>query len=714
MPNVSDNGLPYKVPNNALKSIVNRIRSTPDLIAFDIECTTRMPKEKGFPGSPFWFDNSILVAGVASDHTVNLRRPSGGAYPSLDILEGWGDDTIIAGHNLVFDLHWLRRYTDWHSWDIRKLTFWDTQVAAYILSSHRMRMCSLEEAAAVWLEPWAGSNLVKVGPVSEMIKAGKIEEVSADDLDDYLRQDLRLTLAVARAQIAHANHTGQTKLILAMCEFLKAVQEMEWNGMHVDRDLLTTYLSECNALILNLNTLAHNTVTTMLTGKAPNQVINEFRNLTPKQVSLLMFGGKYGYSVRVNAGYYKTGARAGQTKYKTEKETFEYVTHLKPGAVGSEKLKTGWWKVDETVLKNIINLGAGYPLQAQLAKLLLDLRGYEKLTGTYLQGIERLIDMDGVVHPNIHTTSTRTGRCSASSPNMQNVPMEVSDEKSPFAIFPVKRLFCSRHGSDGVMVEIDWKQLEVVGLAAVTKDPVLWDDLCSGKDIHNETGIIAFGFKAGEAIPKDIRRVVKTINFGLIYGGSAPTLAEQAGTDLHVARKVVQAFNIRYDTISGYYNDSMIPDCEYKKDTGDFEWRSTTERTYSIMAVPAPEWKTSSGAVITPAYTKVKNYPVQGLATGDFVPCITTMMYHEVMAMREELIEGQFEPPAMCNTVHDSVLFDVHEEQLEVFINRLEGVLRNAHDYFYRMTGSSVFNGLPLKYEITYGRNWNDQEEYLK
>jgi DNA polymerase I-like protein with 3'-5' exonuclease and polymerase domains len=269
------------------------------------------------------------------------------------------------------------------------------------------------------------------------------------------------------------------------------------------------------------------------------------------------------------------------------------------------------------------------------------MRAAKKVCNTYYVNLIN-IAMNDIVHHTLNQTATATGRLSSSKPNLQNVPYGGEQEMD------VKSCFDSRYGEDGIIVEADFKQLEVCALAWLTKDPQLIHDVSSGKDIHTE-----IGKQVGlDPTDKETRTNIKRIVFAMIYGAGAKGIAKTSGLPLPLVKDVMGEFYARYSTIMDFYNarSSEIElrpryDILTRDKDGNpcpmFEWDSPTGRKYLYS-----QDKHRPG----PSYTQNRNYPVQGTATGDIVPVVLGEIGHVLRNTGLEIV--------MVNTTHDSVTFD--------------------------------------------------------
>ena len=692
----------YVIPAEVWHKLIGRDHVPEYIVAFDVETTSRAAPEFGFAASPFHPHNKMLMRGYCEpdkDPEI-LTRPI--------VSAGFRDSPskVIAMHNGMFDMHYVRRECSAEAFFQQDFIsgpyIWDTQVAAYILSSQQLIMPDLEECARIWLidHPELQSKSTEQ---SEMVKQGRIEEIPEDDLKEYLAQDLRITLLLAHRQMLHAKETGQTALIYAMGESMKALQEMEYHGIAIDRGELNKYESavstESNILSLALKSslaaycrVANPLATSILTPET----------LTPKALSALLFGGTVSFKSREPAGVYKTGAKKGQPKFKVINEEVEYAPMHDPEKLGASPLKTGWYSVDEKVLSNVLKSAHTSPQHLQLRRALeyaLKLRVNDKYMSTYIKGIQRAMALTetSFIHPSLNNTATATGRLSSSNPNFQNIPIAPDDSGSVYAWAPVKQLVVSRYGRRvGRIVEVDFKQLEVIALAAVTKDHQLIEDLREGRDIHTETARSIM--RHGE-ISKEFRRKVKTVNFGLIYGGGADSLSEQAGLDLMTTKRLIKAFYHRYPKTREFFQ-MVTREIPWESVNNAYMYYSATSRSYAIPMSNGPYG-------LSPHYTRLKNYPVQGLATGDLVPMMLGVVLHAIKA--HPFYTGKVH---MNLTVHDSILFDVHDTVLRSFLPWICELLEDSPGYMEEVLNCKLFNGLPLKVEASYGPSWHEQEVY--
>lgn len=278
-------------------------------------------------------------------------------------------------------------------------------------------------------------------------------------------------------------------------------------------------------------------------------------------------------------------------------------------------------------------------------------------------------------------------------------------------------MFTSRYGENGYIMEVDYSQLEIVVLACLSKDEQLLEDIKAGRDLHYETGKSVFGWSDPSEMGKDDRRTVKGVNFGLIYGGGAKTISQQTGAPIATVQRLIKAFYDRYPGVEEWQGDTkqLVEDAS----TWDGGARTTSGKPAMTSQLVSPcgrVWKFTQddppwGGDPNFSPTKMKNYPVQGFATGDIVPLA-------VKAVAQWLCNGRkignhnYDRVHLTCTVHDSILLDVDgklippghmAKVLQILMTKtVEEKLRQDYNV-----------ELPVKLEVeaSYGPNWREQEK---
>lgn len=299
--------------------------------------------------------------------------------------------------NAKYDLHVLRKWGCPYSGRV-----FCTQVAQYYLDRQQTSYPSLEGTAAIY---GIGTKLNKVAEYwAQGIQTSEIPE---DELAEYVLQDVELTHQIYLKQQQLIKPSQATLLRLAMLDLL-CLEEIEWNGLKYDRSGIEEKSKQIEAEISDIQTKLN------IYHSVPN-----FNWSSPAHLSSLLFGGTIVEEVRVPAGIYKTGVKAGQVKYKKDLVEHHLPRLFKP----VRKTDTGKSSTDEDVL---LQLG-----DSDLIKNILKIRELQKMNSTYFAGFIEKADKahfePGWIHANFNQVVTRTGRLSSSKPNLQNTPEELDE-----------------------------------------------------------------------------------------------------------------------------------------------------------------------------------------------------------------------------------------------------------------------------------------------
>ena len=667
------------------------------ICTFDLETTmnNKVGKNKA---SAFCPDNHIVMVGCKL-HTQDKAYTSSKYGKLSGKNDGNLDWTnihnikVLVGQNIKFDLHHYRKegktigkipVVDW----LKDNKIWDTQLAEYLLTGQESKYASLDEMCEKYGLPNKDSG------VKAIFDSGKgADAVDAEVLRKYLIQDVQNTEAIAFKQMEEAYNTNKLPLIEAMMDALMAVSDMEYNGLAIDHIVLHHTRSLLIAKEVNL----HADITAEILNLVPILKGWEINIDSNKQLSAILFGGDIEFENKIPTINKKTGKKRNKILKQTItlNRIFDPVVFTTPNANG--------FKVDEEVLSSIATHPAVVITSPDWAKVITKILQRKKLIkelNTYYDGLSELVFPDGLVHPNINMCATDTGRTSASEPNSQNIPATEDSD--------VKKLFISRWGEDGCIISADYKQIEIIALAYLSKDKQLIKDILDGVDVHTAVGWNYYGPRY--TMSKDERRVIKTVNFGLIYGGTANALASQAGIPATEVKKIIKAFYNRYPevqiwqdknisqvAISRVYDGKSLTKNGLPSGTG---WlHSDTGRVYTFHEKENP----FRLGEVNFKPTEIKNYPVQGFATGDLVLTMAGVLWRKLRA--DPVLKNTC---LMVNLVHDELVFDCKKDYNMTAVNFIKKILEDTPKYM-----KDIYNidlGLPTKVEVTVGDNWKEQK----
>lgn len=310
---------------------------------------------------------------------------------------------IIVGFNFKFDYHWLQKW----GINLADKRLWDCQIAEFVLERQQNPYPSLEQAAV----KYDLGHKIDVIKQEYWDKGINTDEIPWGVLKDYAVQDALLTLGVYHKQQSQVQ--GRQRQLLSLLNAdLHVLQEMERNGIVYDEQLCETRSAELEGEISERQAFLNNFY--------PDIPINWGSG---DQLSAFLYGGTITQTVKVHDGFYKSGAKKGQPKFRNS-EVEHQLPRLYTPLKGTELKKEGFYATNEdTLLKLKGNKG---PL-----KVLLELSKLEKLNGTYYKGIPKLNrEMNwptGLLHGNFNQCVAGTGRLSSNKPNLQNFASDLQD-----------------------------------------------------------------------------------------------------------------------------------------------------------------------------------------------------------------------------------------------------------------------------------------------
>lgn len=325
------------------------------------------------------------------------------------------------------------------------------------------------------------------------------------------------------------------------------------------------------------------------------------------------------------------------------------------------KGKTGF-STDNEVLTSLAE-------EHEIARLILDYRGVSKLKSTYSDALPRLINpRTGRVHTSYNQTVTNTGRLSSSDPNLQNIPIR-SDEGRM-----IRHAFIAQPGY--VILSADYSQIELRVLAHLSGDPVFCHAFANDEDIHTRTASEVFGLFP-EMVTPEMRRQAKTINFGIIYGQGAFSLAKQLGIARKTAEEFISAYKERHSKAVGFL-ESCISQAE----------EAGYVTTILGRRLPIADINSTNGNLRSFAQRNAINYPIQGSAAD----IIKNAMIRVEARIKKEQLNSR-----LIMQVHDELVFEVAEEELLKMQLLVDEEMSNA-----------VEMKVPLKVDISHGANWSE------
>lgn len=225
---------------------------------------------------------------------------------------------------------------------------------------------------------------------------------------------------------------------------------------------------------------------------------------------------------------------------------------------------------------------------------IMEYRTLTKLKSTYCDGLLKVIDTDGRIHTRFNQVETRTGRISSLEPNLQNIPIRTDLGRE------LRKFFIAAPGCR--LVDADYSQIELRVLASMAEDQTMIDAFNSGADIHTATAAQVFGLPP-EMITPQLRSRAKAVNFGIVYGIGAFSLAKDIGVSNKEAKEYIDSYMHTYQGVAAYMQ-RMI---DAAKDTG-YATTLFGRRRY------LPELAASNHMLRAFGERVARNMPIQGTA----------------------------------------------------------------------------------------------------
>ena len=323
-----------------------------------------------------------------------------------------------------------------------------------------------------------------------------------------------------------------------------------------------------------------------------------------------------------------------------------------------KKTKTGW----STNADVLDKLRGKHPIIEEI----LDYRVLTKLKSTYADGLLKEISADGRIHTNFQMTVTATGRLSSTEPNLQNIPIRRPQGAE------IRKMFVPEPGK--VLVDADYSQIELRLLAHISGDATMIEAFKSGEDIHAVTASQVFNVPLSE-VTRLMRSRAKAVNFGIVYGISAFSLAQDIGVFQNEAKAYMENYFAKYHGVREYMNRIK----EQAKRDGYVETLFGRRRTL-------PELKSSNFNMRSFGERVALNMPIQGTAAD----IIKLAMVRVAKRIDAERLEAR-----LLLQVHDELIVECPESEAETVKALLKDEMEHVVDY-----------SVPLLVDAKIGRSW--------
>ena len=357
-----------------------------------------------------------------------------------------------------------------------------------------------------------------------------------------------------------------------------------------------------------------------------------------------------------------------QEIYELAGEEFNINSTKQLGVILFEKMGLPVIKKTKTGYSTAVDVLEKLAHQAPIVELILEYRQLAKLNSTYVEGLQAYIQEDGKIHTRFVQNLTQTGRLSSVDPNLQNIPIRTQEGRR------IRYAFLPEH-DDWKILSSDYSQIELRVLAHIAGDKHMIEAFKNNVDIHTNTAMRVFGITNPDDVTSEMRRQAKAVNFGIVYGISDYGLSQ----NLNISRKRAKEFIDRYlEEFQGVkdFMESVVKEAREK----DYVETLFHRRRY------LPDIHSSNFNLRSFAERTAMNSPIQGSAAD--------ILKMAMIELDREMRERQFKANLLLQ-VHDELIFEVPEEELESLQSLVEEVMENA-----------VSLKVPLRADSNVGDNW--------
>ena len=380
--------------------------------------------------------------------------------------------------------------------------------------------------------------------------------------------------------------------------------------------------------------------------------------ISVKSEELKSYGEKL--SVRIGELEKQIWQQAGEEFNINSPKQMGVILFEKLGLKGGKKTKTGY----STAADILEKLAPEYPI----VKDILEYRQLAKLKSTYADGLVGEIAEDGRIHSTFNQTITATGRISSTEPNLQNIPV-----RSPLGR-EMRKFFVARDGY--VLVDADYSQIELRVLAHISGDRNMIKAFNDNTDIHTVTASEVFDMPP-QLVTPIMRSRAKAVNFGIVYGIGAFSLAKDIGVSRSEADEYIKGYLRHYSGVDKYMHDVV----EKAKKDGYAETMFARRRYL-------PELTASNANTRAFGERVARNMPIQGTAA-DIIKIAMIRVY--------ERLERENLAAKLIMQVHDELIVEAPENEKERVSALLKEEMENA-----------VKLSVALTADVHSGRTWYD------
>lgn len=383
------------------------------------------------------------------------------------------------------------------------------------------------------------------------------------------------------------------------------------------------------------------------------------------------------FLVAMSKNFQKRIAKLQNQIYELAGSEFNINSPSQLGKIIFEKLKISSKEVKKTAGGSALSTAAGELEKLRghhpIIDLIFEYRELTKLKSTYIDALPELADKTGRVHTTFNQAITATGRLSSSNPNLQNIPAKTELGRE------IRKAFVAQKGFS--LIAADYSQFELRIAAHLSGDKAMIEDFKSGEDIHTRTAEIIWSVEH-TGVTKEMRRIAKAINFGIIYGMGPKKLATEAGVSMEEARDFIDRFFVGRPRLH-----------EFLKEIRSLAATQGYVETMFGRRRYLPEITSGVPMLRAEAERQAVNTPIQG--TQADVIKIAMINLYKIMPQKfgRDL--------AMLLQVHDELVFEVRDERMDEAVSLIQEIMESA-----------VKLKVPTVVEVEIGKNWGEMRQW--
>ncbi len=306
-------------------------------------------------------------------------------------------------------------------------------------------------------------------------------------------------------------------------------------------------------------------------------------------------------------------------------------------------------------------------------ELVMQYRELQKLRSTYIEPFPELIAKDGRIHTTYNQTVAGTGRLSSQDPNLQNIPVKTALGQE------FRRAFIA--DADCQLVSFDYSQIELRVVAHIAKDKKMIETFNRGEDIHTRTAVEIFKV-APDKVTKDMRRVAKVLNFGIIYGMGSTSFARASGVDRTTAKEFITKYFKEFQGVA-----------KYMEETKQLAHTQGYVETIFGRRRNLPDIRSTMPMLQSGAERAAINHPIQGTAA-DLVK-LAMLQIHDYLHKNEKSKDA-----LMLLQIHDEIVVEIKKKEVAKFAKKIKQTMESV----YKLD-------VPLIVDVKVGENWWDMEK---